>query len=1606
MVNPLLKRTLGRSASGRKVLNIVKSAEKKAKSSSKSSSSGFSSGPMAQAKKSSSSRSSSSSSRSRSSRSRSSSRSSKKTKTSPVKTPKPPVPKVGPKTPADILKEQYGIDKPSGSTKKDTPPPKRTSTKKSGGGGGSTQPSGTMPVPGQGAPLTVIEQQLLQSNNPELGKIMYERRTGEDLPPPSSGMKTISPPVGYGSSVDTAKEVGSGKTGWQGPMQGAEIQKEQQEEFVGPPSPSQFQRDGFPTSQTDTLPDRLKPENVVSGKKRIDTQTFRNKILDRLPDDSKAEEVLTSAFNIQDMAAASGITPQQWQEIQKVNEQNVQNLEQAKETLNMVKSSDVEAWEVDGEEVSRSELINMLEGNVNEIEEAIGSGKVKIGEEEYVPGQDTYGRFLKGFEKEYDEAVYEGSFGEGGVNQYYAFVPRDTYVDIQREVRLGQMSEEEAQERLNQINTQNMMTKPKPQRDAWAQNQLQFENPEITNFREDIGDLITGTRGPIGWGLTGGGSKDVLKKLAREYDVDPSLVDEGKYDTLQEQLVSSFTQKAVEETGGKFEPTVGYEEFKAANPAVSGLEYNPEEGSWNVEMDYESAQRKEMRNLWEENPLAAVGRGTVDVISQYPKALTTAAGYGYRSLVGEEQPSYQDQLFGELAKSSYGISQSMRKGDASDYWKQTVFESPAMTDVYLPVLGGAAFSAAAPTIGAASGRLGSWVTSKTGGRLVGGAGKWIAAHPGAAKAAAYGLTGGLVYGPTAGPAAYQEYVTGEGETGSTAEAAARSTLQLGGFLTGAGSTLPGSKGKRTIQDWGRARADSYMTSRGYVRDPKTGKWVQDPYKIRTKSPAELEEALAASKEGFTPDFLKTKYQGETFAKGWESYAQPKIAGGRFAKYRSGLIDDVPKLTGNVGGTQTGAMVQYQPSVPPRGGSGILESGRLAGWKPFSTDIAAYNQIQTGTGARIPQEWGSLQPDLGGRIPTRVTNVPTTTQPTGTYPTTSPRQSLLGEYGLQFRGGTGGVIRQPTAVVEGGVRYQPTLAKAKEMVTTPSQTTPSGRQTGLWEYDEGYFGKFTHKPTYKSEFGEYRRFDRGRFPDRFDRTRVTERGEVIGNERLKRSRIEDLQRDRQRFRGKKETKPTETKDLVVDKKGNVMESYGRIIENRKFTDVIGGTRGKGDSWIPVDMKGKGIIEPTPKPKKPDTGYPSEKRGFSKSGHGKITDKKGTIQKVKGKGKIYEYKPRDIGKGTGSGRQQLVQQQIKPEVKAKKTYKVKRIPKTTQKLKLNRIIKKRNQMKLQEYSKKELRDIRKSIQKEKEALEKLKRLTIREKKLLNLDKKVLKDIDNQLKVSEEKPLTTTKYEKPTIVKSQTTGEPILVTGREGNVLYGESLYEVPGSISNYWQGASPLSKFQQRGLRQHELGYQSQYQLLSQKQGQLQRALQQQEQTQIQKELLAEGVQGLSAYQGTRSLQDTYPITFTTEQQDVEEQTAAVSPAQQTDVTQAQAADVIQAQETDTLPAVDTKTALDTDTVIPYPKPYPPYQPTIREPVPQEPKPTTPGFLFPKFPGAGSAGGGGGGRYYPQRRGYFEREYDVPDIWGKSKLSWGGKQTRLGSKKPNTFSLIKK
>jgi len=282
-----------------------------------------------------------------------------------------------------------------------------------------------------------------------------------------------------------------------------------------------------------------------------------------------------------------------------------------------------------------------------------------------------------------------------------------------------------------------------------------------------------------------------------------------RLNTLNLQGMQSYPKQQVINWGKQYldfdpkkEEQQTFSQLKSKEPAAT-LTYDsskPEDERFGIGWDYAKAQREEMEKLpW----YGKVAKGALDVGTQFPTAITTGAGYAYRGLVGQKQPSYEEQLRSNIFKGSYGISQAARRyhetGDIKPYLSKTVgLESPFTTDILLPVATGGALTALGPAIGAGAGRAGTYIATKSptlakigtklatpASKIASTVAKAYTKHP---KLTSTALTSGFI-SPFIAPTVYGEYISKELPTGTTAEQLARIGIGLASFSVGAKAGL-------------------------------------------------------------------------------------------------------------------------------------------------------------------------------------------------------------------------------------------------------------------------------------------------------------------------------------------------------------------------------------------------------------------------------------------------------------------------------------------------------------------------------------------------------------------------------------------------------------------------------------------------------------------------------------------------------------------------------------------------------------------------------------------------------------------------------------------------
>lgn len=852
------------------------------------------------------------------------------------------------------------------------------------------------PEPTAPTELTPIERGLSQTR-PELTKMMYEKRTGKDLVEPGADgakTKTISPPFGYESAVDTARETST------------DIEEQPSDEV---------ETEADEVSFTPDMMARPWEQAPVVGE-----QLYNQ----RMTDIAKTEAEEETARWLEEQVINKPVNPDQtmivtWEDDQgKTHRVRTNNLSSLEKDL-----------DEQGAKIIQIEQDNEVKYKIPESSKIQEKYTEEIGEEWSKVAPPPIEKPKEMSNKKWNSLINKYRTGEISPQEfvvetqaetkpdYYQFVPKDDYKEVMSKYQAGEISQEEASNLLEELNTAGRVeayqSGKERQVKRWGEEYLQFEDPAVSNYRNQVQSAIDMSGGMVGIGISPAAqtSKNWLKSQAEQYGINPNLPPSQ----LREKLVSAFESEV---TGG--EPAK-FKKIKETEPAAE-LEFDPETGDYKIGMDYKKVQQEE----WEElgdigrqvsvgdvagtfipgvglvsavkrgvtgeglGPSASVGqwtKGTLDVGTQFPHAITTAAGYGYRSLVGEDQPSYQEQLQRKVYRGSYGISQAARKGHEKGEWtpylsKTVGLESPFTTQVLLPAAGGAALGALAPTAGAAAGRAGSALAARStlASRIAGGLQTAGKAAPWLGKAAQYGTVGGLVYGPSV-PTAIAES-RGEVAPGTTAERLAGSTLGLGSFMAGTGAT----------SGIGQRAAERYMTSRGYVRSPTTGKWVQDPYGLRKTSPETLKWMGKAKQPGTSLEIggkPLTKYQQQMFTRGWQSYGQPRISGAKFAQYRAGITPSQLKLTGKVTQPTTPAVVGQQPTVTPRLGYG-----------------------------RAPPAWGSIEAQVPGApsrgiIPSSKA-IQVARSPTPTIQTKIYQQPFTGNFwrrGTPIRGKTGAEKRE-------------------------------------------------------------------------------------------------------------------------------------------------------------------------------------------------------------------------------------------------------------------------------------------------------------------------------------------------------------------------------------------------------------------------------------------------------------------------------------------------------------------------------------------------------------------------------------------------------------------
>jgi len=489
-----------------------------------------------------------------------------------------------------------------------------------------------------------------------------------------------------------------------------------------------------------------------------------------------------------------------------------------------------------------------------------------------------------------------------------------------------------------------------------------------------------------------------------------------------------------------------FEQIKREDPALQGLTYNPEaeEGEEiSLEYDYEKGADILKDRLYN-TPTFAIHEA-VDLSSRLagaPSLLYSAAGEGWRRLTGQGSGG---DITEDYNRERYRHLKAWHEDESGkDPWayEKAYFTSPLATDVIYPALTGGIFSAVAPVAGTAASRLGSWAASKSprlakwGAKAAGGAsrlGKWgtsvAKTYPKLATGAKYAAIGSPVYYPVI-PTAYGE-ATGSLRPGATASQIARSTTQFGSLLLGGAAT----------REWGQRRATNWRLKEGYIRDPKTGKWIEDPYGFRKGGdPSNIKKLYRSFAKKYHTDVSSyPKSQFQQMSRAYEAYGQPRSQ--FMAKYGQ---SDIPLLPGQ---TTTGPRPS-QPSkpsglrldgrvirgnLPVESSSSILESGRYAGFQPMGTDVSAYHRIGTGVAPSV-HRWGSLQPDLGVR-PTTQTHVDV-----GTHRARTTRQTHIDDFGTSSR--------IPQTSEPSGLRLDGRIIRGGQPAGQISPVLESGRYAGF------------------------------------------------------------------------------------------------------------------------------------------------------------------------------------------------------------------------------------------------------------------------------------------------------------------------------------------------------------------------------------------------------------------------------------------------------------------------------------------------------------------------------------------------------------------------------
>jgi len=447
----------------------------------------------------------------------------------------------------------------------------------------------------------------------------------------------------------------------------------------------------------------------------------------------------------------------------------------------------------------------------------------------------------------------------------------------------------------------------------------------------------------------------IMQQVSRGF-ISQDQANEQLGSVLRENLSGSKDWKTWAEknvTFGEEGEKISWSQMKNQEPALE-LTID-KEGNIGTEMDYLSAQRKDMQEIGER---AGVGgqivKGVLDIGTQFPHVFSAGAEAVWHNITTPltketyQPPSIAETIFPPLRlfsgtgerlqdkifQGSYGISQAARHGHETGDWgsyasKTVGLESPLTTDILLPAATGGAFA----------------YLSRPGGFLLS-TGAKMAAHGGVpaflAKAAPYALVTGpsAFLGGQIGLMAAQEQ-KGELPSGATAGHIGRLGLQFTSMAAGA----------QTMGDWlqkPHPRIQSVKTKTSSAYSKAKGKVYEKIPKV---------ESLSKDISFFR--MMRDPYSKAIDTSGWFPTRRS-----RFGSYLGKRLYKVG-LERNLLSPQRVKGVGHLTSRGPRTSrEGILSYEQLSGRGPrYDPNIRYYESLRTPSrhdifSARRPGEVGS------------------------------------------------------------------------------------------------------------------------------------------------------------------------------------------------------------------------------------------------------------------------------------------------------------------------------------------------------------------------------------------------------------------------------------------------------------------------------------------------------------------------------------------------------------------------------------------------------------------------------------------------------------------------